>query len=206
MGSDDGEGMTFLQCRQKSEKGSFIWSVMYGRMKDPIDKESSEEDQKPAAVGEIAEMIKQRQDVVEICAANAVSGNADEMERIMEHGMQQYTTTEIERYLEVVEAAVPRDFYTQFSIANVENVKSNLFRRADARKGLGQMVNICLAVVDLFCFCKIDMFTGSALGITHWIQVAMSKSFLESERESGCSHVINEPSVLHFSLLRKSPL
>ena len=176
---------------------------MYKEVDSGSDPDSElDEDTKPAAVENPVEMDTQRLELVDKCVSKAVSVNSKEMDRIMDHGIHQFPTKEIDRYLEIVEAAVPKAFYNKLSIANMDNVKSNLISGADARVGLRQMVNICVAVVDLFCTCKIDMFTGQSLGITQWIQVAMSKSLFRNPEESpGVVRVLTNRLFLHFSLL-----
>ena len=154
----------------------------------------SEEDRKPAAVETGVETDKQRQDVVEMCVTQAVSKSLDETEGFMKLGMQQYRMEEVRAYFRIVQTAGP------------DNVERTLISSAEARKGLSQMVNISVAIVDLFCLCKIDLFTGDALGITKWIQAVICKYFCESGSGFGYSLDTNEPFVFAFQLTLQLPV
>lgn len=43
------------------------------------------------------------------------------------------------------------------------------------RQGLEQMVEISISVIDVFCICNKDIFSGKNLGVTRAIQLLMSK-------------------------------
>ena len=183
-------------------------SVTDGSMGDSSTNESSDtgndsdSNKKLAAVETSAKETMQEEDkittVAKECVSQAVAENAAEMEKIMNQGISLHGMKDIKQYLKIVESAVPKAFFTQPSSAGLEKVESNIVSLPNARKGLRQMVDICIAIVDLFCTCKIDMFTGGAVGITYWIQVAMSK-FFAIERRFACNQDTNEQVCLRIT-------
>jgi hypothetical protein len=65
----------------------------------------------------------------------------------------------IDKYQQEVSKAVEEDIMCDPSSMKTY-VKANLLRSLDARLGLCQMADVCLSIVDLFCLCKIDIFSG----------------------------------------------
>lgn len=60
-----------------------------------------------------------------------------------------------------------------------------------ARMGLQQMVNICITLIDIVCFCKINVFTSNvqtlseSYELTKWLQFLMSKCCRNVIRAAG---------------------
>lgn len=83
--------------------------------------------------------------------------------------------SEIPGYKEII-----RDHYPAF-ITRVKNCSKYLLPNPYARMGLQQMVNICITIIDIVCFCKINVFKRAeqtqpeSYELTKWLQFLMSK-------------------------------
>ena len=50
-----------------------------------------------------------------------------------------------------------------------------LWRSRVGRSGLQNMIDICIVIVDIFCICDMDMFSGNRYGVTSTLQLLMSE-------------------------------
>ena len=77
----------------------------------------------------------------------------------------------------VLNNIIPFDgsFYKLNGTDGMEKVENHLMRSSEVRKGLQQMVNQSISLVDLFSFYKEQVFSMEKDGITKAIQFLMSK-------------------------------
>lgn len=93
-----------------------------------------------------------------------------QLEKISRVGVDiTYGNKGIEQYLEEI---VKYSFYTDDEV--LQNGK-RLLKSQIARMGLQQMVDICIAVVDIFSFLDVDVFAGDSKGPTKAMQSLMSE-------------------------------
>ena len=85
---------------------------------------------------------------------------------------------------------VIRDNYPD-CVGNVLKCIKFLMLSPAARMGLLQMVNICITLIDIVCFCKINVFTSNfetlsgSYELTKWLQFLMSKCCRNVIRAAG---------------------
>lgn len=131
-----------------------------------------DDDRKPAARKKGPHVSKQS---AKELLAITMEKTTEAAEAIMQAQITKHELADIGSYIDIIKTAVPREFSETGSATFNNDVEKNLLESVEVRKGLRQMVNICVAVVDIFCACGMDMFTGSEFGITRCIQLVMSK-------------------------------
>jgi hypothetical protein len=117
-----------------------------------------EEDVELAAVNvdNIVEIAKK-------CLEKSKRAEMKYVDGIVDHGLNLRPYEMIDKYQQEVSKAAEEDMTCDPSSMKAY-VTDNLVRSGDARLGLCQMADVCLSIVDLFCLCKIDIFSGTKMG------------------------------------------
>lgn len=96
------------------------------------------------------------------------------MKDMIDTGLDIRSFTKIDKYKTEVAVAAEKDRTTANSPAIAKLMKSET-----VRKGIFQMTKVCITIIDLFCLCDIDIFSGADTknggGLTNYMQQVTSK-------------------------------
>ena len=133
-----------------SQSESECNSIYYG------DDSDEEEDVKLAVAGADVENTVE---IAKMCLENSKRAEMKYVGGIIDNGLNLRDYQRIDKYQQDVSKAAEEDRMCDPSSMKTY-VTENLVRSRDARLGLCQMADVCLSIVDLFCLCKIDIFSG----------------------------------------------
>ena len=109
-------------------------------------------------------------DEVDKAVEETIAAEAKELEKVSRTGVDITRGNKgIRQYLDEI---VKHSIYTDDEV--LQNGKC-LLKSQIARTGLQEMVDICIVVVDIFCFLDVDLFAGDSKGPTKAIQSLMSE-------------------------------
>ena len=101
-------------------------------------------------------------DIAMRCLEKSKQAERKYVHGIVDNGLNLRAYEMIDKYQQEVSKAV------DYSVCDPSIIKTyvteKLVRSPDARLGLCQMADVCLSIVDLFCLCKIDIFSGTRVG------------------------------------------
>jgi hypothetical protein len=117
--------------------------------------------------------------IAKMCLEKSKRAEMRYVDRIVHKGLNLRGYDMIDKYQQEVSKAakaVEEDMMCNPSSTKTY-VTDNLVRSQDARLGLCQMADVCLSIVNLFCLCKIDIFSGARVdgGISRCIWQLMGR-------------------------------
>jgi hypothetical protein len=115
-------------------------------------------------------------DIAKMCLEKSKQAERKYVHGIVDNGLNLRPYDKIDKYQQKVSKAGEEDMMCDPSIMKTY-VTEKLVRSANARLGLCQMADVCLSIVDLFCLCKIDIFSGVKKdgGISKYIRLLMGR-------------------------------
>lgn len=107
---------------------------------------------------------------IDDAVASTIAAQEKQMVKIAVAGIELTQKTDsIDQYLEEIARCEYSDEEKGLKSAK------GLWKSRVVRSGLQNMIDICIIIVDIFCFCDIDIFSGERIGATKTLQLLMSE-------------------------------
>lgn len=135
--------------------------------------ESGEGRKKAAAT--VVRVGKRSKKIAKDCLEIAEAKGKDDMKDTIEKGLLRRSYKHIDLY----KAEIAPFAAEEIQITAKNTVGATLMKSKSVREGMFEMIEVCLSIIDLFCLCNVDMFTGEEKqkggGLTKYIQQVTSK-------------------------------
>jgi hypothetical protein len=118
-------------------------------------------------------------EIAKLCLEKSKRAEMKYVNRIVHKGLNLRGYDMIDKYQQEVSKAgkAAKEDVMSDPSSTKTYVTDNLVRSKVARLGLCQMADVCLSIVDLFCLCDIDIFSGATMagGISRFIWRLMGR-------------------------------